>query len=88
MLSQILSQKHAAPLQTFHQADIRMPSHPLLRLDDDNKLSTGLIQVDCQDFLSTSLMQVVSTTSSKSANIKVASNLVLPDTWCIFTGAF
>ena len=40
----------AASLHTFHQADIRMASHRLLRLDDDNKLSTGLIKVDCQDF--------------------------------------
>ena len=37
-------------------------SHRLLQLDD-NKLSTGLMQVDCQDFLSTSLMQVASTAS-------------------------
>ena len=29
------------------------------------------MQVDCQDFLSTSLMQVFSTTCSKSANIKL-----------------
>ena len=29
---------------------------------------TSLLQVDCQDFLSTSLMQVVSTTRSKSAD--------------------
>ena len=29
------------------------------------------MQVDCQDFLSTNLMQVVSTTYSKSVNIKL-----------------
>ena len=34
-------------------------------------LSTGLMQVDCQDFLSTRLMQTVSTTRSKSANINL-----------------
>ena len=53
-------------------------------------LSTGLLQVDCQDFLSTSLMQVVSTTCSKSVNIEVASSLVFrldatrwsQQTWC------
>ena len=32
-----------------------------------HKLSTDLMHVDCQDFLSTSLMEVVSTTFSKSA---------------------
>ena len=34
------------------------------------KLSTSLLQVDCQDFLSTSLMQIV-LTCSKSPNIKL-----------------
>ena len=33
--------------------------------------AANLMQVDCQDFLFTSLMQVVSTTCSKSANIKL-----------------
>ena len=46
-------------LSGCHQANtfvnIRMPSHRLLRL----VLSTGLMEVDCQEFLSTSLIQVV-----------------------------
>ena len=53
---------------------IRIRSHRLLRLDDNKvccKLSTGVIQVDCQEFLSTSLMEVVSTTCCESANIKL-----------------
>ena len=33
--------------------------------------STSLMQVDCQDVLLTSVMQVISITCSKSANIKV-----------------
>ena len=58
---------------------IRMRSHRLLRLHD-NKFSTGLTQVDCQDFLSTTLMQVVSATYSKSANImQVGSCLIFTD---------
>ena len=35
------------------------------------KLPTNSMQVDCQDFLFTGLMQVVNTTSNKSANIKL-----------------
>ena len=51
-----------------HQADIRMCSHGLMLRLDDNKsaacmLSKRLMQVDFQDFLSTSLMHV--------ANIKL-----------------
>ena len=43
---------------------------------DNNKSAascalSGLMQVDCQEFVSTSLMQVVSTTYSKSANIRL-----------------
>ena len=43
---------------------------------DDNKSAaccalSGLVQVDCQKFVSTSLMQVVSITYSKSANIRL-----------------
>ena len=34
-------------------------------------MSTGLMQVDCQDFLPKNLMQVVLTTCNKSANIKL-----------------
>ena len=56
-------------LPCSHQADIRMCSHCLLRLDD-NKSLPGLMQVDCQDFLSTSLMQVVSITCSSVADTR------------------
>ena len=37
---------------------------------------TSLLQLDCQDFLSTSLMQVVST---KACKYQVAANLVFTD---------
>ena len=50
------------------KADIRKRSHRLLRLEDKKyKLSTGFMQVDCQNFLSTSLMPIVSKTYSKFA---------------------
>ena len=62
------------------QADIRMRSHGLRQLVDDKsvascqqtccKLSTDLLQVDCQNLLSTGLLQVVSTSCNKSANEK------------------
>ena len=52
-----------------HQADIRMRLHRLLRLDD-YKLSTRLMQVDCQDFLSTNFMQVVSASLQISSCIE------------------
>ena len=63
-------------LPCCHQADIGMRSHRLLRLDDYKSAAScqfkkGLLQVDCQDFLSTSAMQVVSATCSKSANNKL-----------------
>ena len=37
--------------------------------------STSLMQVDCQDVLLTSFMQVISITCSKSANIKVKKSI-------------
>ena len=40
------------------------------------KLSTSFIKLDCQFFLPTRLMQRVSTTCGKSANIKFVSSLV------------
>ena len=49
-----------------------MRSHRLLRLDDNKSAAScqqDLMQVDCQDFLSESLMQVVSTTYSKCAKL-------------------
>ena len=36
---------------------------------DDHKSAAGLMQVDCQDILSTGLMKVVSTTCNTFANI-------------------
>ena len=45
-----------------------MRSHRLLQLDDNKSADN---KFDCQDALSTSLMQVVSTTRSKSANTKL-----------------
>ena len=56
------SKSAAGLLPGSHQADIRMRSHRLLQLDDNKstaKLSTDLMQVDSQDFISTSLIQVV-----------------------------
>ena len=43
------------------------------------KLSTDLFQVDCQNLLSTSLQQVVSTSCNNSANDKFATILILTD---------
>ena len=64
----------AGLLPCCHQIDIRMRSHRLLRLDD-NKSAASCEQAWCRliiwDFLSTSLIQVVSTTCSKSTNIKL-----------------
>ena len=58
-----LAQSAAGLLPCSHQADIRL---------DDNKsvckFSSGLMQVDCQDFLSIGLVQGG---FSKSANIKL-----------------
>ena len=75
-------------LPCCHPADIRMGSHCLLRLDGNkfaaSCMSTaGLLQVDCQDFLSTNLMQVVSATCSKSANIKLQ-QVLFSQTFCNF----
>ena len=56
----------------LYRSMVRMRSHRLPRFDDIESaadLSTGLMQVDCQDFLSTSLTHIVLTTCSKSANI-------------------
>ena len=59
----------------YQQADIWMRSRGLRQLVDDesvvdDKWSTDLLQVDCQNFLSTGLLQVVSTSCHKSANGK------------------
>ena len=41
------------------------------------KLSTDLLQVDCQNLLSTGLLQVVSTSCNKSANDKLQKVTIL-----------
>ena len=64
------SKSAAGLLPCCHQANIRMWSHIACSGLLWCKLSTSLLQVDCQDFLSTSLMQIV-LTCSKSANIKL-----------------
>ena len=61
----------------YQQADIRMRSHGLRQLVDDRFVvascqhSTDLLQVDCQNLLSTGLLQVVSTSCNKSVNDKL-----------------
>ena len=59
----------------YQQAVIWMRSRGLRQLVDDefvldDKWSTDLLQVDCQNFLSTGLLQVVSTSCNKSGNDK------------------
>ena len=55
-----------------YQADIRMHLHGFFHFDDNKSAaSCQLIQVVCQDFLPIGLMQVVSTTCIKYANIKL-----------------
>ena len=52
----------------------------LLRTEGRSKLSTDLLQVDCQNLLSTGLLQVVSTSCNQSANDNlVGTSLILPD---------
>ena len=52
----------------------------LLRTEGRSKLSTDLLQVDCQNLLSTGLLQVVSTSCNQSANDNLAgTSLILPD---------
>ena len=56
-----------------HQADIRMYSHRLLRLDD-NKSAASCQQICCTLIITTlftSLMQIVLTTCSKSENVNL-----------------
>ena len=58
-----------------------MRSNRLLRVDD-NKLSTGLMQVDCQDFLSTSLIQLLQLAASQQISNCIKSDftvLIQPD---------
>ena len=57
----------------FQQADIRMRSHGLRQLVDDSLLQVvnRLVEVDCQNLLSTGLLQIVSTDSNKSASDKL-----------------
>ena len=55
-------------LYCYQQADVRMRClHRLLPLDDNSLLQVvnNLMQVDCQDFLSARLMQVVSANCSQ-----------------------
>ena len=54
-------------LYCYQQADIRMYWHRLLPLDDNSLLQVvnNLMQVDCQDFLSARLRQVVSANCSQ-----------------------
>ena len=52
----------------------------LLRTEGRSKLSTDLLQVDCQNLLSTGLLQVVSTSCNQSTNDNLAgASLILPD---------
>lgn len=68
----VCSQKRASLQQACYLAVIRMRLHRLLLwLDDNKKSSKGFMQVDCQIFLSTSFVQVVSTSSSKFCSIKL-----------------
>ena len=61
------------------QVDISIRSHRLLRLDS-NKSLAGLVQVDSQDFPSTTLLQFLAPTCSKSANIKLHLDVYRPNT--------
>ena len=62
-----------------YQVDIRMRSHSLagsLITSLQQKLSTGLIQIDSEDFLSTCMIQVASTTcKSGMMQVKDANGL-------------
>ena len=51
------------------------------------KMSTALMQVDFQHFLSTSLMQVVSTTCGRSVNIKLHQGLLVQSIALVQSGA-
>ena len=53
----------------YHQANVRMRSHHLRRLDDNKSVTSLLLAASCE--LHAGLMQVVSSTCSKSANIKL-----------------
>ena len=58
-----LQQVHSHPATDFLQlANIRMRLHGV---------TTNLLRVDCQNLLSTGLLQVVSTSCNKSANDKL-----------------
>ena len=60
------------------QVDVSMRSQRLLRLDS-NKSAVSLVQVDSQDFPSTTLLQFLATTCSKSANIKLHLDVFRPN---------
>ena len=60
------SRKLTSRKRLCQPADIRMHSHPLRQLADEN-----LLQVDCQNLLSTGLLQVVLTSCNKFANDKL-----------------
>ena len=71
--SEVQSQKHAS---FGRLVALRLSGRYVFFGVDDKKSAaccalSGLMQVDCQEFVSTSLMQVVSTTYSKSANIRL-----------------
>ena len=68
------SSSAAGLLSGNRQVDIRMHSHRILQLHNNKSSAScqrALMQVDCQDLLFTSLIQVVLTTGSNSANIKL-----------------
>ena len=72
--SEVQSQKHASFGKGLLLCDYQVDMF-FFGVDDNKSAAScalsGLIQVDCQEFVSTSLMQVVSTTYSKCANIKL-----------------
>ena len=72
--SEVQSQKHASFGKGLLLCDYQVDMF-FFGVDDNKSAAScalsGLMQVDCQEFVSTSLMQVVSTTYSKSANIRL-----------------
>ena len=65
------SETHKLQQVSYHQADLRMRSHRLLRLDDITSMLQVVIRPAASCELHAGLRQVVSSTCSKSANIKL-----------------
>ena len=56
-------------LTSWNQADVKM--HGFQQVVYDKSVATDVLQVDCQDLLSTGLLQVASTSCNKSATDKL-----------------